>query len=158
MYLSHLDSNTGKSLPLPRTDDILHPFTGFYLDYKHTQKADGDMFERLNKPAPIKGLVTTISKSPHTLNWVYVDRRTYQVKYGSRAACEGQILGPWDWTDDEIGVTLEGWEGFVAVEERKDTWALYYDRNDDGLRDTIQDKRVLRCSLERDMVGDSDDE
>jgi hypothetical protein len=41
-------------------------------------------------------------------------------EYISRAAAEGHILGPWDWTDDETGLTLEGWEIFVAVEEEKD--------------------------------------
>jgi hypothetical protein len=47
---------------------------------------------------------------------------------------------------------VEGWEGFVAVEEKKGVWALYYDANDDGLKGVVSGKRVLQCSLERKVL------
>jgi hypothetical protein len=93
---------------------------------------------------------------------VYLDRNTYEIRYGSRQDCQGHILGPWNWTDDEQGVTLEGWEGFVAVEEirgldgGRSIWALYFDRNDDGLKGKADGKRVLQVSLERKLMEDED--
>jgi len=69
-------------------------------------------------------------------------------------------LGPWNWTDDEQGITLEGWEGFVAVEEirgldgGRGIWALHFDRNDDGLKGKADGKRVLQVSLERKLIED----
>jgi hypothetical protein len=116
------------------------------------------MFERLNRPAKIRGLVSTISDDPPTLNWIYVDNKTLELKYGSRADTVGHLRGPFDWTEDEVGLTLEGWEGFVAVEEKKDTWAVYYDRNDDRLDALITGKRVLQCSLERRVIEEEVEE
>ena len=86
-----------------------------------------------------EGLVSTISHEPPILNWVYVDSKTHEVKYGTRAEVEEAegLPGPWDvtagiGTDRGTGllgggrrVTFEGWEGFVAVEE-------VLDRNESG--------------------------
>jgi hypothetical protein len=51
---------------------------------------------------------------------------------------------------------LDGEECLVAVEEEKGGygWAVYWDREDDCLKEqgTGKDKRVLRCSLERRLV------
>ena len=132
-----------------------HPFTGFFFDFVGDRPQNVDpMFERLNRPPKIPGLVSTIAKKPATLNWIYVDRNTMELKYGSREQANGHILGPFSWTDDGVGITLEHWEGFVAVEERKDTWALYFDRDDDNLRETITRTRVLQCSLERRLLDE----
>jgi len=112
-----------------------HPFAGFYLDY----------------PAGAKplGLVSTISVEPPELNWIYVDSATLEVKYGNKTQSVQHIPGPWDWTDDRQALTLEGWEGFVALEESPGVWALCYDRNDDHLRGIARGRRVLECVLER---------
>ena len=75
------------------------------------------------------------------LNWIYVDSATYALRYGNRTASIAHIVGEWDWTEDESDVMLEGWEGFVAVDEGAEgaeerdglRWALYFDRDDDGL-------------------------
>jgi hypothetical protein len=143
-------------MPLPLEGDAkpCHPFTGFFLDYTGERPNVDPMFERLNKPVKIRGLVSTISEQPPTLNWIYVDRNTMELKYGSREQAHSHILGPFGWTEDQDGLTLEHWEGFVAVEERKDTWALYFDRDDDNLRDTVTRTRVLQCSLERRIIND----
>jgi hypothetical protein len=90
------------------------------------------------------------------LNWLYVDNETQEIKYGNRSASIDHIVGDWDWTDDEAGLILEKWEGFVAVDEGEDgkdglRWALYYDRYDDKLdgRRLVGGKEVLEVSLER---------
>ena len=116
------------------SSDQGHPFEGFYFHFP-----DG------SKPL---GLVSMVSQDPPTMNWIYVDRDTLEVKYGNRSKSREQIVGPWDWTDDELGLTLEDHERFVAVEERPGVWAVYFDRADDygGLP---RKKRVLDISLER---------
>ena len=157
LYLAPRDFKTKLPLPLAGDESPLHPFTGFYLNFQ-PEKAKQDMFERLNKPPMVRGLVSTISADPPTLNWVYVERRTLELKYGSREQAKGHILGPFDWTDDEVGLQIEGWEGFVAVEEEKGLWAVYYDRDDDGLKDIVSGKRVLRCSLERRVIEEEVEE
>jgi hypothetical protein len=102
--------------------------------------------------------VSTISQDPPTLNWIFVDRNTHEVKYGSRADANGHLLGPWDWTEDEVGLTMEGWEGFVAVEEEQDFWAVYYDRDDSGLKKRVHGRRVLQCSLERRIIEEEEED
>ena len=121
---------------------------------------------------PMRGLVSTIpassssssSTKPPILNWIFVDPQSLELKYGSRADSTGKLVGSWDWTEDEVGLTLEGWEGFFAVEEKEEeeeeeegknsgVWALYFDREDDGLKGLRRGRRGLRCSLER-RVGD----
>ena len=82
------------------------------------------------------------------MNWLYVDRHTLEVKYGNRTQSLAHIVGPWDWTKDEEGILLEDQEAFVAVEEKEDVWAIYYDR-DGGCAGLPKDKRILEISLER---------
>ncbi|GAB7346845.1 hypothetical protein MBLNU459_g1931t1 [Dothideomycetes sp. NU459] len=126
-----------------------HPFTGYYLPYPDT--------EEVWRKAGFKGegLVTTISVDPPFLNWVYVDRITHEIKYGVRAEAQPQIVGPWDCTPVDKRLTLEGWEGFIAVEEEdgSDLWALYFDREDDGLRSKdrigVKGKRMLAVEIWR---------
>ncbi|KAF1851551.1 uncharacterized protein K460DRAFT_351461 [Cucurbitaria berberidis CBS 394.84] len=167
---------------LPRDDpnggDTPHPFTGFYLPFPSE-----DLPHRLIPSAPILGLVSTVPPSPSTtssspspsssptpkpkskanqktkpkLNWLYVDKQTREVKYGPRAEAKWHRVGHWDWTvDDEQGITLEGEECLVAVEEKRGgyDWAIYWDREDDALKGVGigAEKRVLRCSLERRLV------
>ncbi|KZF22011.1 hypothetical protein L228DRAFT_268511 [Xylona heveae TC161] len=84
-----------------------HPVTAFYIVYPDEERPP---------PRP-RGLVSTISDDPPMLNWLYADKDTMEIKYGNRTQSREHIVGPWDWTEDEVGLTLEGWEGFVAVEE-----------------------------------------
>lgn len=128
-----------------------HPFTGYYLPYPANQsdwKAAGWKGE---------GMVSTISEDPPFLNWIYVDSRTCEVKYGVRADVEAYLTGPWDCTTQDRRVTFEGWEGFTVVKEDddKDIWALYFDREDNGLSGEGQvgqegaRKRMLQVVVER---------
>lgn len=85
------------------------------------------------------------------LNWIYVDKNTMELKYGNRSQSREHHVGPWDWTEeDEIGLTFEGWEGFVAVQDDEGEWQLFFDRNDDGLKDFVgKRRRKLEVTLER---------
>ncbi|ADV22683.1 hypothetical protein I305_04360 [Cryptococcus gattii E566] len=105
-----------------------HPFQGYYLPHPQNQsrwKGAGWKGE---------GMVTTINED-NMLNWVYVDANTYELKHGVRAEAQDHLTGPWDCTQIDRRVTFEGWEGFVLVQEdeEKDLWALYFDKDDDGL-------------------------
>jgi hypothetical protein len=75
------------------------------------------------------------------LNWIYVDKDTYEVKYGDRAQSQTHIVGPWDCTKLDRRITLEGWEGFLAVRESAGNWALYFDRDDDSLDGIVPPKK-----------------
>ncbi|KAF2774425.1 hypothetical protein EJ03DRAFT_323009 [Teratosphaeria nubilosa] len=113
------------------TNERFHPVTGYYIRYTH-----GDVEEQWKVLGYHRGegYVTTINDQNY-LNWVYVDRKTHEVKYGIRAEAETEKVGPWDCTKVERRLTFEGWEGFIAVQEQPDSplWALYFDCADDGL-------------------------
>lgn len=84
------------------------------------------------------------------LNWIYVDKDTYEVKYGLRVDAQPHITGPFDCTRQDRRMTLESWEGFVAVEEFPGVWALYFDHDDDGLVTKVpMGTRVLEVELTR---------
>ncbi|KAI5463236.1 hypothetical protein BGZ63DRAFT_462541 [Mariannaea sp. PMI_226] len=112
-----------------------YSFSGYFLPYPDTE---------------YEGLVSTISDDPPMLNWIYVDKKTHEVKYGVRADAQENITGPFDCTKQDRRLTLEGWEGFCAVEELPGIWALYYDRDDNGLKGKVpMGTRVLEVELSR---------
>lgn len=112
-----------------------HKFCGYFLQYPD---------------AEYEGLVSTITDVAPILNWIYVDRATHEVKYGVRDFAQPNLTGPFDCTRQDRRLTLEGWEGFVAVEVVPAVWALYYDRDDNGLRDKLPPgARVLEVELTR---------
>lgn len=112
-----------------------HPFAGYYLPYPDTS---------------YEGLVTTITDEAPILNWVYVDKDTYEVKYGVRVNAQPNCTGPFDCTRQDRRLTFEGWEGFCAVEEFPTLWALYFDKDDNGLRGKVAEGvRVLDVELTR---------
>ncbi|KAF2674751.1 hypothetical protein BT63DRAFT_462311 [Microthyrium microscopicum] len=130
-------STPSPSYPEGRDDE--HLFAGYFLAYP--EKNWGRQGE---------GLVSTISDDPPQLNWVYVDSDTYEVKYGLKVDSLPHIVGPWDCTRIDKRITLEGWEGFMVVREEPGEWALYFDREDDGLRDKVSpDKRILEVTMAR---------
>lgn len=128
----------------------LHPFEGYFLPFPGMAEV-----WRERGFAKGEGMVTTISRDPPFLNWVYVDRDTHEVKYGVRADAQDHRVGPFDVTKVDRRVTFEGWEGFLAVEETpgSDLWALYFDCKDDGLRGDdqagTQGKRMLELEIWR---------
>ncbi|KAI0865857.1 hypothetical protein F4860DRAFT_526237 [Xylaria cubensis] len=119
----------------PEPTDDGYPFSGYFLPYPGTS---------------YEGLVSTISDDPPILNWIYVDKNTYEVKYGLRTDAQEHLTGPFDCTRQDRRMTLEGWEGFVAVEDYPGVWALYFDRDDDGLVTKVpMGTRVLEVELTR---------
>ena len=101
------------------------------------------------------GVITTIDKE-NVLNWIYVDARTQEMKYGVRKVADAHATGPMalqSKADGERRIIFQGWEGFVAVEEEAGLWALYFDKSDDGLRGKLQDRNLKVTEVE--LVRDS---
>lgn len=112
-----------------------HAFTGYFLPYPDTN---------------YEGLVSTISDEAPILNWIYVDKETYEVKYGVRELAQPNLTGPFDATRQDRRLSFDGWEGFVAVEEYENIWALYFDFDDSGLRGKVPDgARILEVEIIR---------
>jgi hypothetical protein len=147
VWLAPKDPNTLMPVVQKGGGEAPHPFTGFYIMYPDDDRSP-----------PERGLVTTISVDPPMLNWIYADKNTLELKYGNRTQSIQHIVGEWDWTEDEVGVTLDKWEGFCAVEEEEMPdglkWAIYYDRWDDdfGNGRLVNGKTRLPCSLERRLL------
>lgn len=112
-------------------DASLHTFAGYYLDY----------------PDRHEGLVSTITDVAPVLNWIYVDKETYEVKYGIKVDAHPNITGPFNCTRQDRRLTLEDWEGFVAVKQEEGVdagmWPLYFDKDDDGLRGKLGKGRAI---------------
>ena len=91
------------------------------------------------------GLVTTIDDM-NMLNWVYTDSETYRVTYGIRVKAEQEITGPMGLTLMAEGagskITMDGWDGFMAVEDDEGDWSLYFDKDSDGLRGKLDESKV----------------
>lgn len=99
------------------------------------------------------GLVSYTSVNPPAMGWLYADRGTLEIKYGNRSSSCAHIVGPWDWTpEDKTGLLLETKESFVAVEESKGVWGVYFDRMGDGTA-LPRGKTVLPISIDRVKTG-----
>lgn len=124
-----------------------HPFTGFYLAYPDENR----VFTR--------GLVSTISVDPPVLNWIYVDKDTLEVKYATRTGSIKHHVGSYDWTSEDSAdscITLDDFEGFVALEEQPGQWALFFDYDDDGLKNVKKGRRTVEVSLVRRVISDQE--
>ncbi|KAI1332760.1 hypothetical protein F5Y16DRAFT_124781 [Xylariaceae sp. FL0255] len=111
-----------------------HPFAGYYLPYPDSEAS---------------GLVTTICDEPPIMNWIYVDRWSYELKFGTRAWADDNWPVPFGYTRQDRRLTFGSWEGFMAVKEG-DFWALYFDVDRDGLREKVgQDSPALEVELLR---------
>ncbi|KAL0936064.1 uncharacterized protein CTRU02_208279 [Colletotrichum truncatum] len=98
-----------------------HPFAGYYLPYPDSQHS---------------GLVSTICDEPPIMNWIYVDRDSYEIKFGTRPYAQPNLTGPFDCTTQDKRLTFAGWEGFFAV-KTGEFWALYFDVDQDGLKSKL---------------------
>ncbi|KAG8533959.1 uncharacterized protein KY384_001701 [Bacidia gigantensis] len=124
----------------PRTS---HPFEGMYIEY-----ADNDR----PKPLPL-GMVSMVYSDPPTLNWIYVDKNTREVKYGNKTASKEHIVGPWSWEAGEEGgpggVALDGEEGAVAI-ETSEGWEIRWEDTNGNIG--VKTKARVTISLERKML------
>lgn len=130
-------------VPPHSVPDTSHPFEGFYIEYPDPERP---------RPLPL-GLVSTISKDPPMLNWIYVDKDTREVKHGNRTQSRAHIVGSWGWDAGEEGgaggITLEGGEGAVAVEV-DGGWEIRWEDEDGNAG--LEGRRKLTVSLERKML------
>ncbi|KAI0538611.1 hypothetical protein GGR58DRAFT_286891 [Xylaria digitata] len=111
-----------------------HPFAGYYLPYPDSSAS---------------GLVSTICDEPPIMNWIYVDRWSYELKFGNRSWADDNFPIPWDCSRQDRRLTFGGWEGFLAVKEG-DFWALYFDVDEDHLKSKIAEGTpVLEVELIR---------
>ncbi|KAK4626053.1 hypothetical protein CLAFUW4_04303 [Fulvia fulva] len=127
-----------------------HPFTGFYLAYPDDNRSY------------TRGIVTTISVDPPMLNWMYIDKDSYECRVASRSGSIMHHVGDYDWTSDDNEnsmVTFDELEGFVAVQEREEGdemgWALYFDLDDDGLKGKRKESgkgNVVEVHLQRRVI------
>lgn len=76
------------------------------------------------------------------MNWIYVDRDTYEIKFGTRPYAEHNLNGPFDCTREERRLNFGGWEGFVVVQEGN-FWALYFDRDSNSLKGKVEAGAVV---------------
>lgn len=143
------DTNNQPKTYLDDPSQTLHPNShkaeAFYISYpepEHTKHLKRGL-----------GLVTTISSDPPMLNWIYADKDTHELKYGNRSQSVEHVVGPWDWRDEETVVTLEKTTGFVAVEEEDGAWAVYFDRDGDGLaKRGIEGRKRIGIGLRRRII------
>lgn len=130
-------------VPRQSLPDTSHPFQGFYIEYPDPERP---------RPLPL-GLVSTISRDPPMLNWIYVDINTREVKHGNRTQSRVHTVGSWGWDAGEEGgaggLTLEGAEGAVAV-EADDGWEIRWEDEDGNIG--VEDRPKLTVSLERKML------
>ena len=127
----------------PQSSAKGHTFEGFYISYPDPDR---------RQPPPL-GLVSSIPSDPPTLNWIYVDRNTREVKYGNRTQSRAHIVGSWGWDAGEEGgpggLTLEGEERAVAVETQAGWEVRWEDENGEI---GVNGKKKLTVSLERKML------
>ncbi|KAI4595713.1 hypothetical protein KJ359_006704 [Pestalotiopsis sp. 9143b] len=125
----YVDTGTDPNL------DFGHQFAGYYLPFPE---------------APYDGLVSTICDDPPIMNWIYVDRNSYEVKFGTRPFAEAHYAGPFDCTRQDRRLIFAGWEGFLAVRDGI-FWSLYFDVERDKLksRQLPEDATILEVQLRR---------
>ena len=124
-----------------------HPFTGFYLAYPDDSRPH------------TRGLVSTISVDPPVLNWIYIDKDTFECKYATRTGSIAHHVGSYDWTTDEgedSRITFDEFEGFMAVEESPGEWALYFDIDDNGLKEKRKRRNAVEISLQRRVISEQE--
>lgn len=71
------------------------------------------------------------------MNWIYIDRDTYEMRFGTRPYAEHNPHGPFDCTRQDRRLNFGGWEGWLAVQEG-DFWALYFDLDGDRLASKVE--------------------
>lgn len=123
--------------------DGRHPFTGFYLPYPDEDRGG------------MRGLVSTISKDPPVLNWIYADNDGLFFSYGNRTQSIKHHVGEWDWSKSQARLTFDEYEGFVAVREGEG-WILAFDMEDDGFKDYKNGRKVIEVRLERRVISEQE--
>lgn len=116
----------------------------FFLEYPDPDRDPMEM-----------GLVSQVQDDPPLLNWIYVKEENGELRYGNRSESRSEVVGPWDWTEDELNLTLFEEEGFVAVEPEDDgfPWEVYFQVEEGWVKEKLGGNRiVLPVRLERRLV------
>ena len=90
------------------------------------------------------------SDDPPALHWIYVDKDSLELRHGGRPATVGQLIGPWNWSEDEEWLVLEQSPYFLAVEGDDSAWSIYYDRDKD-LAQKLAPRRTVIITLHREL-------
>lgn len=124
---------------------------------------DGGFYQHPDfPPGNTAGYVAISGENPPTLRWIYLDSQTHELRWGGKADTAGNICGSFDWTRDEEHVTLQGWEGWLALKisddekrssdlvmaDDQEIWRLYFDEYDDGA-DLPPGSEVTEISIRR---------
>ncbi|OQV04562.1 hypothetical protein CLAIMM_09422 [Cladophialophora immunda] len=100
----------------------------------------------------LRRVVSTIN-AENMLNWIFINKNTYRLQHGIRAEAQPQWTGPMTLVPgqalNEWRIAFDGWEGFVAVQEGEERWAIYFDKNDNGLAGKVEGKAVVEIELVR---------
>ncbi|PIG86957.1 hypothetical protein AARAC_004722 [Aspergillus arachidicola] len=63
----------------------------------------------------LNGLVAISGETPPTLRWVYLDKDTYEMRWGGKQDREGHIGGPFDLTHDGDYIALNDTQRWLAL-------------------------------------------
>lgn len=63
----------------------------------------------------LNGLVAISGETPPTLRWVYLDKNTYEMRWGGKQDREGHIGGPFDLTRDGDYLALNDTQRWLAL-------------------------------------------
>ncbi|KAB8216190.1 hypothetical protein BDV33DRAFT_233666 [Aspergillus novoparasiticus] len=63
----------------------------------------------------LNGLVAISGETPPTLRWVYLDKDTYEMRWGGKQDREGHIGGPFDLTRDGDYIALNDTQRWLAL-------------------------------------------
>lgn len=105
------------------------------------------------------GLVSQVQDHPPLLNWIYIDTKTMELKYGNRSTSIEHNVGPWDWTEDEEQLVFDDMEAayinaFYAVERLSGEWQLFFDMNGNELQGYVPaDMKKFQVELRRNMIA-----
>lgn len=116
----------------------------FFLEYPDPDRDPMEM-----------GLVSQVQDDPPLLNWIYVKEENGELRYGNRSESRSEVVGPWNWTEDELNLTLFEEEGFVAVqpEDNDCPWEVYFQVEEGWVKEKLDGNRiVLPVRLERRLV------
>ncbi|KAK5096335.1 hypothetical protein LTS08_007591 [Lithohypha guttulata] len=124
----------------------------FYIEYPDPQRT----------PAPM-GLVSQVQDDPPLLNWIYIDKKTMEVKYGNKSTSIDHYIGPWDWTEDEEQVVFDDMEAafinaFYAVERLPGKWQLFFDMKGDLFANLLPaSMKKVQVELHRNMIATAEE-
>lgn len=102
----------------------------------------------------VLGLVSQVQADPPLLNWVYIDGNTMELRYGNKSKSIAHHVGPWDWAEDEEGITFDDYEEFTAVEDpASKRWQLFADMSEEAIEIYVpKGRKTMTVYLKRHLM------